>query len=823
MATPLRAAALGLIALLCVAPAGAQEEAKPAAPAEPEKPAPKAIAVSEIAARAEKLTGDLRKIASDAEPQPQFDAMNEGIAERKKRLRDEEAALSTSLSSTFALRDLDTWGAAWRGLRDEIGALQKDVTRRLEAIDQRLANLGEREEVWNLTRSEARKAGAPEAVVGVTTKALSDIRKLTKSFETRRNALLDLQTRLGEQSQRTADALAQIDSAREKILSDIFARDRVPLWELEPDAHAESFGEAAGAWRGMVATISKEYAARHPLRVALHVALIALFFAVVLRARPALDRRLTEAGDTGDVEGRVSTRRAFDHPFAAAIVLGALATPWIHPDLPRPTLGLLAIVLVVPAAVVLLRSLLPAPLRPIIYSLTLLFLADRVRDVLHDFPMLSRVIFVVEIAAALGVLVFLQRTARLAQIPPSLQMSPWFKALAFWLRLSLSLLAFVLVAELLGYGRLAALIGEAVLNASYLALLLVPSARIAGGLTGVVMRQRFLQRSRMIRNNTALFVGAGRRIIRAVALGLWLLALLSMLAIQGLVFEALGSALTASVGYGAFSISIGGVLAFAGTLFVTWLLARAIHFTLNQEIYPRVLLPRGVPYALSTLTRYAVFVLGFLVAASLLGVNPDRLTLLASAVGVGVGFGLQTVVSNFVSGLILLFERPVQVGDRIELGTLSGDIKRIGIRSSTVRTFDGADVVVPNASLIAEPVTNWTLSDRTRRIILPVGVAYGTDPERVLTILREIGQAHEKVLDPPGTTAIFRGFGESSLDFEMRVFIDDYDRRLTITSELAVSVNAALAEAGIEIPFPQRDLHLRSVDEPAGAELRRQG
>ena len=170
---------------------------------------------------------------------------------------------------------------------------------------------------------------------------------------------------------------------------------------------------------------------------------------------------------------------------------------------------------------------------------------------------------------------------------------------------------------------------------------------------------------------------------------------------------------------------------------------------LDEDVLPRLTLPRGVPAAISTGAHYVILVAGFLIAIGAAGFDLGKFTLLAGALGVGIGFGLQNVVNNFVSGLILLFERPVQTGDTIEVGPLSGEVMRIGIRSSTIRTSDGADVIVPNASLISERLVNWTFSDRSRRIDLDVGVAYGSDPNKVLALLLETARAHGEVMSLP--------------------------------------------------------------------------
>jgi small-conductance mechanosensitive channel len=272
------------------------------------------------------------------------------------------------------------------------------------------------------------------------------------------------------------------------------------------------------------------------------------------------------------------------------------------------------------------------------------------------------------------------------------------------------------------------------------------------------------------------------------------------------------SILDASLEVGEIEISVGDVFAFLLTIALAFLLSRLIRFFLEEEAFPRMRLRRGVGNAIATLLQYTVLLLGFVLALSAAGMDFTRVALFAGAFSVGIGFGLQTVVNNFVSGLILLFERPIQIGDMVEVGTLRGEVRRIGARSSTVRTFDGAEVIVPNADLITEPVVNWTLSDRRRRLDLEVGVAYGTDPEVVLELLHGVAGAHPAVLETPNAEALFLEFGDSSLNFRLRVWIPRFEESFAIRSQLSVAINAALRDAGIQIPFPQRDLHVRSVE-----------
>lgn len=815
IAGALLAAALALV--LAPGPLRAAD-AEPAAPVAP-APEPPPIPAGEIAGRADALTAMLRERQAEAATEAAVKAIEDKLPERAKSLASERAELAGRLDSELSVGDLEALRSRWRATADEISAEEQRLADRVARLDQRLDELTQTREVWLRTQESARESGAPAAILGQVESTLGEIASLRNAFEKRRNELLTLQSRVAEQRRLVAQAVAEIEAARSRVLATLFVPDQSPLWRARPATELPPGAPAPVGWATSMLGPSRDYVLANPVRFGAHALLFVVLVILARRARAALDRRLAEAAGTGDLEGRIATRRAFERPLAVALVLALLATPWIHPQAPREILALGSIVLLAPALVVVLYALLPGALRPMLYALACFFLADRVRDAIDGLPFLGRLVFLGERALALLFLVWLRSSARLQHLPAALLRSGWLRALSLWLQASMLGLLVSILAGVFGYGRLSLLVGEAVLAASYLAVLLYAGARLLGGLSGVLLRSRLLQRSRMVARNTELFVQGARRAIRGLAALGWILALLSLLALRDPFFRGVGSMLSASFGYGSFSLSLGGLLAFAVTLVASWGLARLLHFTLTEEVYPRVSLPRGVPFAIATITRYVIVVLGFLLAVAMLGFDLDRLTLLASAVAVGVGFGLQTIVNNFVSGLILLFERPIQVGDRVQIADLYGDVVNIGIRASTVRTFDGADVIVPNSVFIVEQLTNWTFSDKMRRIILPVGVAYGTDPERVLAVMREVAVNHPKVLAQPPPAFLFRGFGDSSLDFEMRVFIDDYDRLLGITSELAIGVNNALRGAGIEIPFPQRDLHLRSVDAKAATAL----
>ena len=241
-----------------------------------------------------------------------------------------------------------------------------------------------------------------------------------------------------------------------------------------------------------------------------------------------------------------------------------------------------------------------------------------------------------------------------------------------------------------------------------------------------------------------------------------------------------------------------------------YLFTKAIQLFLAKRLFPQTHMNRGVQDAVYTLIGYVGVTAALLTGLGTLGLDMEKFALVAGALSVGIGFGLQAVVSNFVSGLILLFERPIRVGDFINVGTDTGTVKKIRVRSTELETLQFASIVVPNSKLISETVTNWTLSGRTMRVEVKVGVAYGSDTGLVRTILRDIAMEHPQVRKRPEPNVLFMGFGDSSLDFELRCFIRDINDRFVIASDLRFAIDSAFRLHGVEIPFPQRDLHIKS-------------
>lgn len=247
---------------------------------------------------------------------------------------------------------------------------------------------------------------------------------------------------------------------------------------------------------------------------------------------------------------------------------------------------------------------------------------------------------------------------------------------------------------------------------------------------------------------------------------------------------------------------------FVGLLFLTRLLQRALS---NRVMQPGRL-DHGVAHSIHTGIGYAGFVIAALAAVSYAGFDITNLAIVAGALSIGIGFGLQSIVNNFVSGLIILFERPIKVGDWVLVNNLEGHVRKISVRATEIETFDRTNVIVPNSDFITNPIINLTHRNALGRVVIPVGVSYQSDPEFVRKLLLQAAEDCPVILDNPSPSVAFDDFGASSLDFSVRGYIADVNNRLSAATQLRLQIFKALQDAGIEIPFPQHDLHLRDLD-----------
>ena len=729
------------------------------------------------------------------------------VAEELPRTSQEIAALleetTRSLKPGTPLETLGDLDARWKKLGEQVALWARELTTRANVIEKEIDLLPDWRSTWTQTLEVARTSSAPPEVSERIESLLAAIARTGSVLQTRRATILTLQSRVAEQTQRATGAQRLIKLAKSEAVEQLGVRDSGPIWSAEVRAAAahdlveETQGSFATQLAQLRAYFSREWA---------KLIYLALFFCgfgfLLFRIKRQAARW------TADDSALERANRVLQLPLATAGVLAFLVARPLFQQAPRLFWAALAALALIPI-VILLRRLLDRHLFPILNALVIFYIVAQLRKLAATLPVLSRVLLLLEMAGGAIFLFWFIRSTR-----SSTEGGVARKMTRAGARIGLVLFAAVFVANSLGYVRLANYLGGGVLATAYLAILLYASAGILEGLAFFALQIRPLASLGTVRNHRPLLRARIAWLVYLAAFVIWLLLALDAFSLRAPIVEQVSRFVTAEISVGSLRLSLGALLAFAFCIWLAVLLSRFIRFILEGDLYDRLHLARGSAFAVSTILHYIILLLGFFAALAAVGADLTKFAILAGAFGVGIGFGLQHIFNNFVSGLILLFERPVQVGDVIEVGGSTGRIQRIGIRASIIRLADSSELIVPNGQLISEKVGNWTLSNRQRRIDLEVGVAYGTEAKRVLELLTRTAAAHPLVATRPAPEAYMDGFGADALLFKLFFWTDDFDQWLRIKSDVTVAVNGALAEAKIPIPFPQRDLHLQSI-EPA--------
>jgi potassium-dependent mechanosensitive channel len=763
----------------------ASENAAPASP-KVEKPAP--IPLAEVATDAETVSDRLRDILAELLPDPITDEIAKQLPiltrEIDARLRESRRIIAQRPSVEI----LVTIEAEWRRLRRNLSGWTADLTSRATRIERQIAVVDELEKTWEQTLNAAKSSNAPPEVLRRIEAVITQIKQARETIDKQRARVLTMQSRVAVQDARIADALTSIRQGREDVLKRLFVRDGPAIWsaELRSSATQDVLEETSSSLFTQWAALSF-YVERQPIRFFLHAAIfIGLAAGLYWTRRQMHPEAKDEAGTT----------LVFEMPIAAALILSFLCSRWIYPQAPRLLWATLGAVALVPSVIVF-RRLLERDLYPIVYALVVFYFVDQLRAVAAPVQFLPRLLFLAEMLGGMLFLVWLYRCmGRPVSTPETRSLRKIIK-IAACVALAVAVLAFT--SNILGYVTFADLVGNALFLSAYLALILYAVIEVLEGLVMIALRLRPFSLFSIVRRHGPLLRRRVRQGLVWLAIFLWIVFALNRLLLREQSLGAIREILTAEFIVGSLRVSLGDVLAFVLTVWAAVLVSRLVRFLLDEDVYPRIRLRRGLTYAISTVLHYVILLIGFLAGLAALGVDMTRVTILAGAFSVAVGFGLQNIFNNFVSGLILLFERPINIGDTVQIDDASGVVERIGIRASIIRTLNGSEIIVPNGKLISERLINWTLSNRQRSIELPIAVARDADPSRVIALLEQTAATHPLVTPDPPPRALVVRLGSDSLGLELHAWTDRIEQWMEIRSELAIAVRATLVAENIPL------------------------
>ena len=769
------------------------------------------VSFLDIGQEADQSISTIQDVLSQLSPMDNIQSEKRKIDALSKQIDQSRNYFRSHPLQNISINGLIELQKQWTYLSQQLDQQKKYLESRSKILKSGLENLSKMRKRWEGLEKNISQAKFSQTQIPQIQTIKTKLNDAENQLRNRAEILLSMLNVLSDKAIIISDIQNQLSQAIEEAQVKLFEPDRPPLWQAwgaRPDSslqielsryHTERLGSFI------------KFARDNKSRILLHFSIFLILLIVVYylkrRSHTWLDK---------DNASHESVILILSRPISVAFIIALSLTTTIYPNAPGEIIRLYNTLILIPLLRIL-PGLLPKTLRKPLYYLVALFILHRLHDQAFEQLLLQRILLLIMTIATLGWTFWL--------IKPG---GPVFKlgegrllrSIILIGRISLALLGIGILGNIFGYVSLATLITSAFLKSIYIGVALYTLLRIVEALLTLIMKTKIAQSLQMVRRHSSTIVSRVQIFFQFAAFLFWLYSILNYYTVFNPLWKFISSILNKKLGVGDLNISLGDVIAFILTIWISILISRFVRFILDEDVYPRLKLSRGVPATISLLINYSIITLGFVAAISAAGMEWSKLAILAGALGVGIGFGLQNLVNNFVSGLILIFERPIKVGDTIEFGTLLCRVLRIGIRSSTVRTYEGAEVIVPNGNIISSEVVNWTLSDKLRRIEILVGVAYGTDPEKVINILKGIVAEHDSILKNPEPVVLFTEFGDSSLNFSLRFWTADFEEWLNLKSEITVLVNKALKEANIEIPFPQRDLHLRSVDPEISKELK---
>lgn len=715
----------------------------------------------------------------------------ERIKEGARSIREDSAITNLNNYNLWALTDLYN---KWVRYEKQIEVVKKDMSDLSVNYQENLKIADQYTERWHKTKEASKGEELPEVLTNKIIEVIAQLQETNQQLTDSLTVVLEKFDIVSSEYNLVVAIEQQIKELSDAKKLNVFARDAKPLFaDLKESKDSTGIAiQITGIWTSTYKD-TKDFIKENKERAEAHLVIIVLITLLFYYFRYAYSK--SEASKNQELK---TAHYLINKPLTVSLVFNLFISFWVYPNAPSFIGQLILLAILVPI-ILLLPGLLEARFRKLIYIIAVLYLLNQTEEFMPMYPITQRMIILIEsLFAAIGLIYALRPKAVIHQTKSFL--TKWL------LRITIVFLLFALLAvygNISGSLFLSRLLSRTIVISGALGAVLYLGYQIIESLIEFFIISKSGQSLNLIQKNGEKIKTRTLFYIRIAGIFLWVRATLSLLGILSFIKDSILDFLEIGWTFGTVPLSVGQVIEFILILVVFSFIANILRDLLEIEILPRFNIGKGIPMAAGLITRYFVLLLGFLMAVAAAGISLDKFGFIVGALGVGIGFGLQNVVGNFVSGLILIFERPVRVGDIVLASNVEGTITEIGIRASRIRDWNGAEVIVPNSELITLKVTNWTLSDAKRRREVIVRCEYGTDPNQVMDIIRYVMKQHPGVIDEPAPNVYFLGFKEYSVDFRCLFWVTE--KPLATTSEVTLGIHDELKKAGIKVPIPKQE------------------
>ena len=700
--------------------------------------------------------------------------------------------------SKRSIRAIQKTRSDWKVYKSKLDEWAQLYRQRIAIYDEKRKELEAYSALWSETHINANTKSAPEVIQNHIANVIISIEELRTQAKRNYDLLLTDDNSISTMNSKIDERIDLLKAAENEMTNNVFYKDRLPLFEA---IGTEPFSPVQFV-KGIATNLSEKsnefkiYVQNHP-KEKIIILIASLLIIGFIGYFYMLYRKQTLF-----VESISRKRKAFffiTRPVSTAILLIALVQVGVYAEQPQSVKDMIIFIIFIPVMRIILLVL-DSRVRPYLFSYFFLIFLDLLqRNALNDFLDDRLLLITIDLGMIALIVLFIRN-----RVTESLKMD--FLKNLFYKTLPIMVLLLVvsIIANINGMAYLSERITHGLFVAIQSSIIFYALTIILSGYVIILLRRRIAIVSDLlnkyadkIERNVTLF-------IKLFMVLWWLKILVRTLGFESQFNTLITETMEQSWVVGTTTISVHALVSFVFILLATWILARVVQLLLEVELFSRVHFSRGVPTAIATVSNYIIIISGLLIAISSLGVTTQQLALVFGALGVGIGFGLRNIIANFISGILMVFERPIQIGDTIEVDNTMGKVMHIGTRASSIKTFDGSEVIVPNERFISSKIINWTLSDERRRKELHIKVAFDSDIQTVLDIMREVALAHKSVLKDPEPLAAFQGFGDYYLEFKLYYWLSD--NLIVAQSDVAIGVYKRLKEAKIATPLPIQEL-----------------
>jgi len=739
---------------------------------------------------------DIKKIIADTVDLSEWKSKVEKI---EKDVKHKGQILDSINVNTLSSVRLEKWLRRWNIFSSNIKDLQTNINNKISLFESLNSELDYSYHLWLKTSLNIKNADISKSIkdsVAVTKYKFRTLRKQVKDEE---NLYLTLKYRTNSLLNETVKRQKQIKSARENIVKNLLIAEEPVLWE----ALNNNYTDTVETNQINIIKETKNNIKTFLTNNHYFIYLTLLVFIFILVLLILIQKSIKKSVSIEDIKTSAisSVKLVLNRPVVISLLL-----MWLYLSLffklPVEIKSIVLIIMLTPLIIQIKESFGRFKLLSLILFL-IYYLFVSTKFLFDNLPLLSRLIYLgIDIFSIAVIVNYIRQKEYFKQFKGTVGLVKaifYIETIIFSTSAIFFIAGNVILATMLLSGAVGVIMGGIILYSLY---------QLLYSLLVLMFEGYYLKKLNVIKQYSVQIKKSLKKFLGFFMLIYWFSLSLSGFGIKTEVFTALKNAYTHQFTVGSTSFGINNIVAFFLAIYISIWFSRILIIFLKEDVFTRSKTDKGVSSTITLLLRYSIITFGFIFALAAAGIELEKISIVLGALGVGIGFGLQDIFKNLFSGLILAFERPIKEDDIIQIDDLSGTVKDIGFRSSTIRTFDGSDVIVPNGDIVSNRMINWTLSDRKRRLKINVGVAFNSDPELVLQLLKEAALEHPNVEHRMAPIPRFLGYGESTLDFQLLFWITDYDVGFSTGTQVMVNIHKKFKENNVEIPYPKRDVFI---------------